>query len=307
MKTPALTQLKQHSIIVADTGDYHEIAAYKPQDATTNPSLILTAITSNQYPDILTQAKNISSVQDIQRLRDQVAVLIGVQVSRVVPGFVSTEIDATLSFNTQATVAAGQRLIEMYNDQNVASARILLKIAATWEGIAAARILESQGLHCNLTLLFSFAQAQACADAGVTLISPFVGRIDDWYHANADIAPTGASSPGVDAVKRIYAYYKHHEYPTQVMAASFRNIEQIISLAGCDKLTIAPTLLAKLEQSTATVINTLQNNSEDAKQAIVESYFRLQHNADAMATEKLAAGIRGFAADQQKLDTLLYG
>lgn len=310
-----LAQLKQMTSVVADTGDIDAIARFKPVDATTNPSLMLKAAQDPKYAHLLQQAKQQaqqqggSNAEQLQNMTDQLAVLIGHEISQMIPGRISTEVDARLSFDTQATLAKARQLIEMYAKLGVGRERVLIKIASTWEGIKAAEVLEKEGIQCNLTLLFGFSQAQACADAGVFLISPFVGRILDWYkakHPNQDFS--GDLDPGVQSVSRIYHYYKSHAYNTVVMGASFRNIGEIRSLAGCDRLTISPALMEELSESTETLLRRLDpltTTSVDSKNPINELRYRWDMNEDAMATEKLAEGIRNFAADQVKLETLL--
>ena len=312
-----LDQLRELTKVVADTGDIEAIRQYQPVDATTNPSLILKAAALPDYQPLLKEsiewAKTQKQEQDgIAALAcDWLTVNIGKAILDVVPGLVSTEVDARLSFDTNATVRKAQRMIELYRSIGVDTDRVLIKIASTWEGIRAAEILEQQGIRCNLTLLFSFAQAKACADAGVYLISPFVGRIMDWYKASQGVdgfAPE--EDPGVISVTSIYNYYKQNGFKTVVMGASFRNIDEIRQLAGCDCLTIAPALLDELSNSMEPLAHKLQNSSELSEkqpEAITESGFRWEHNQDAMATEKLAEGIRLFAKDQQKLEDLLSG
>ena len=310
-----LEQLKQITSVVADTGDIDAIARFKPVDATTNPSLMLKAAQDPKYAHLLQQAKKQaqllggSNAEQLQNMTDQLAVLVGSEISQMIPGRISTEVDARLSFDTQATLAKARQLIEMYAKLGVGRDRVLIKIASTWEGIKAAEILEKEGIQCNLTLLFGFSQAKACADAGVFLISPFVGRILDWYKAKQpDQDFSGELDPGVQSVSRIYNYYKSHDYNTVVMGASFRNIGEIRSLAGCDRLTISPALMQELAESTDTLtrqLDPISATSEDQKEQTTETAFRWQMNEDAMATEKLAEGIRNFAADQVKLETLL--
>ena len=310
-----LAQLKQMTSVVADTGDIDAIARFKPVDATTNPSLMLKAAQDPKYAHLLQQAKHQaqllggSSEEQLQNMTDQLAVLVGSEISQMIPGRISTEVDARLSFDTQATLAKARQLIEMYAKLGVGRERVLIKIASTWEGIKAAEVLEKEGIQCNLTLLFGFSQAKACADAGVFLISPFVGRILDWYkanHPNQDFS--GDQDPGVQSVSRIYHYYKNHGYNTVVMGASFRNIGEIRSLSGCDRLTISPALMQELSESTDDLLRRLDPasaSSNDLRDPVDEVAFRWQMNEDAMATEKLAEGIRNFAADQVKLETLL--
>ncbi len=306
MAKDLLSQLKTMSTVVADTGDIDAIRRFEPTDATTNPSLILQAAQHEGRRERLAEiARQATHMDDAL---DAVAVEIGSEISRLVPGYVSTEVSARDSFDTEATLARARSLIARYAQQGVGAERILIKIAATWEGIQAARQLEREGIRCNLTLLFSFAQAQACADAGVTLISPFVGRILDWHRAQWPEADySGDNDPGVKSVKRIHEYYKGHGYKTIVMGASFRKQEEILALAGCDRLTISPALLSELAEShgllerqlTATEAETSPPEPQN------EAEFRWELNEDPMATEKLAEGIRRFADDQRKLETLL--
>ncbi|GGB89477.1 transaldolase [Marinobacterium zhoushanense] len=312
-----LEQLKKITTVVADTGDIDAIRAFQPVDATTNPSLLLKASQDAKYAPLLDKARQYAKAQggsdreQLANMSDYLATLIGREILEIIPGRISTEVDARLSFDTQATIAKAQRLIELYQQQGVDPSRVLIKIASTWEGIEAARQLEKAGIQCNLTLLFGFSQAQACADAGVFLISPFVGRILDWHKARQPDADfNGDNDPGVQSVSRIYRYYKTHGYDTIVMGASFRNIGEIQSLAGCDRLTIAPALLqelASLEQPLARKLSPENGDSADTKEALIESSFRWSLNDDAMATEKLAEGIRNFAKDQETLEQLLAG
>ena len=309
-----LEQLSQLTTIVADTGDVDAISLYKPQDATTNPSLILKAATLPAYQPLVTQAiayakakANVSAKQKIALACDKLAVLIGKEILTTIPGRISTEVDARLSFNTEASVKQALHLIALYKEAGIAKDNILIKLASTWEGIRAAEQLEKLGIKCNLTLLFSFAQAQACAEAGVYLISPFVGRIMDWHKAKTGETYTGATDPGVLSVTRIYNYYKASGYKTIVMGASFRNTDEILALAGCDRLTISPQLLEELQASSTPVVQALTANVATATPLPVlnEATFRWQHNKDAMAVEKLAEGIRNFAIDQNKLETMI--
>jgi transaldolase len=306
-----LEQLRALSVVVADTGDIDAIARFKPMDATTNPSLLLKAAALPAYAAHLDAAVAAASGSGEARVADacdRLAVAIGGEILKLIPGRVSTEVDARLSFDTQATVAKAHRLVELYEHAGIGRDRLLIKIASTWEGIRAAERLEREGIHCNLTLLFSFAQAVACAEAGVYLISPFVGRILDWHLANGMAKPaTPQDDPGVQSVTRIWQYYKRHGYETVVMGASFRNTGEVLALAGCDRLTISPDLLGALEGSDAPVERALADAGERAAppSALDEAAFRWQHNEDAMATEKLAQGIRNFAADQRKLEALL--
>lgn len=301
--------------VVADTGDFKQLAQFKPQDATTNPSLILKAVQKPEYAPLLAEVVSAYRQASSAEIVDQVLVRFGLEILKVVPGRVSTEVDARLSFDTQATVARARSIMALYEAAGVARERVLIKVAATWEGIQAARVLEQEGIRCNLTLLFAFAQAQACGDAGVRLISPFVGRIYDWYKKSAgsqwdEGANAGLNDPGVKSVTRIYQYYKQHGITTEVMGASFRNVGQILALAGCDLLTISPELLAQL-QATDAQAHPVQRHlqapsSVQAKPApLGEAAFRYALNEDAMATEKLAEGIRAFAADAIKLDAMI--
>ncbi|HEX8613241.1 MAG TPA: transaldolase [Telluria sp.] len=305
-----LEQLKQFTKVVADTGDFQSIKQYTPRDATTNPSLILKAVQKPEYKPLLDKA-----VRDFPNLStgdviDRVLVDFGMEILKIIPGRVSTEIDARLSFDTEATVAKGRELIALYEEAGAGRERVLIKIASTWEGIRAAEILQKEGIRCNMTLLFSLAQAIACAEAGAQLISPFVGRIYDWYKKTNDLEYTGAEDPGVQSVKRIYNYYRKFGYTTEVMGASFRNTSQILELAGCDLLTISPDLLQKLADSNEPVERKLVANASAVsieKMAIDEKTFRFMMNEDAMATEKLAEGIRAFCADSGKLKQIITG
>ena len=306
--------LKQYTTVVADTGDIQAIARHRPQDATTNPSLLYNAAKMNEYKHLVEKASDLadqvggSHERMAEEFIDQLFVLFGCEILKVIPGRVSTEVAASLSFDTQATIAKARKLIGLYDKQGIARERILIKIASTWEGIRAAEVLEKEGTHCNLTLLFSFAQAVACAEAGVTLISPFVGRIYDWYKKEAGgKEPDPNNDPGVSSVTRIYNYYKKYGYKTQVMGASFRNMSQIVHLAGSDLLTISPELLDQLETTQGTLERKLDpakasQACKDAKLHLDEKTFRWMHNEDPMATEKLAEGIRKFNADAVKLE-----
>ncbi|MEY8876123.1 MAG: transaldolase [Leptothrix sp. (in: b-proteobacteria)] len=309
-----LDQIKRHTTVVADTGNFLQLAQFAPRDATTNPSLILKAVQHPDYAPLLTQTVAAHRGEALDAIVDQVLVRFGLEILKVVPGRVSTEVDARLSFDAAASVARGRRLISLYEAAGIGRERVLIKVAATWEGIQAAAELERDGIHCNLTLLFAFCQAVACGDAGVQLISPFVGRIYDWYKKSAgaawdEAAKAGANDPGVQSVAQIYTYYKHFGIATEVMGASFRNVGQINALAGCDLLTISPELLAQLQASNAPVTPAL--DADAARAAVVErvrydeASFRYALNADAMATEKLAEGIRGFAVDAGKLDQMI--
>ncbi len=303
--TSKLEQLKQYTTVVADTGDLEAIARLKPVDATTNPSLLLKAAALPGYAEHL-KASMANGKGDIGLACDLFAVAVGQEVLKLIPGRVSTEVDARLSFDTAATLQRAERLVGLYEQAGVSRERVLIKIAATWEGIRAAEQLEKAGIQTNLTLLFSFAQAAACAEAGVFLISPFVGRIYDWYKKNEGRDYVGAEDPGVQSVSRIYDYYKANRYATVVMGASFRNTGQIEALAGCDRLTISPELLGKLAEDQGPLTRRLQpGNAGEAKIDLDEAAFRWQLNEDAMATEKLAEGIRLFARDQEKLEAQL--
>lgn len=306
MATSLLMQLKEMTTVVADTGDLEAIRRFQPQDATTNPSLILQAA---QQEDRRARLASIAKESNgLDEAVDRVAVDIGSEISELVPGYVSTEVSARLSFDKEATIAKAHSLIERYAQKGVGSERILIKMASTWEGIQAARQLERDGIRTNLTLLFGFAQAQACADAGATLISPFVGRILDWHkakHPETDFS--GANDPGVQSVKRIYDYYKGHGYPTIVMGASFRNIGEIQALAGCDRLTISPALLKELDELQGELPQQLVPKASNSAPSdpLSQADFRWAMNEDEMATDKLSEGIRKFMADQRKLEELL--
>ena len=310
-----LDQLKAMTLVVADTGDLNAIKSFLPEDATTNPSLVLKAAQLEDYQHLIGEAKSWAQAQggNAQQIMDNtcdyLAVAIGKEILSAIPGRISTEVDSRLSFDTAATVARAKRIIDLYAQQGVSKDRVLIKIASTWEGIQAGKQLESEGINCNLTLLFSFAQAVACAQAGVYLISPFVGRILDWYKKanNVDSYPA-AEDPGVLSVSRIYSYYKHYGYNTIVMGASFRNTGEIEQLAGCDRLTISPDLMEQLAADTGNLPKMLDADNvvcEEAKLDLNEAAFRWLHNEDAMATEKLAEGIRNFTRDQEKLEALL--
>lgn len=312
--TDKLTQLRALTTVVADTGDIDAIAKYQPQDATTNPSLILKAAQIPDYQPLIEQAlewaktQSQDPAQQLLDASDKLAVNIGCEILKIIPGRISTEVDARLSFDTEASIAKARHLIALYQAAGIKKERILIKLAATWEGIRAAEVLEQEGINCNLTLLFSFAQARACAEAGVYLISPFVGRILDWYKQNTEQQDyTAEQDPGVVSVTEIYDYYKAHGYHTVVMGASFRNIGEILALAGCDRLTIGPNLLEELSQAQGEVSIKLQDKgATQARPArLTEAQFRWQHNQDPMANEKLAEGIRNFAIDQNKLESLL--
>jgi transaldolase len=303
-----LQQLSEMTVVVADTGDLAAIAEYQPQDATTNPSLLLKVALDENYLSYLDRAVA-SANGDLIDAVDNFGVDIGCEILKIIPGRVSTEVDARLSFDTQATIDKARKLIGLYKDRGVEKDRILIKIASTWEGIKAAEQLQKEGINCNLTLLFSFAQAMACAEAGVFLISPFVGRILDWYKASTgQDSYTAAEDPGVVSVTQIYNYYKQHGYDTIVMGASFRNVGEIEALAGCDYLTIGPNYLEELRSDNSALNRQLspQNTGEpQTKLALDEKAFRWMQNDSAMATEKLAQGIRGFAVDQEKLEEII--
>jgi len=303
-----LEQLRTMTDVVADTGDIDAIARLKPQDATTNPSLLLKAAELPRFQELVAQLRSTS--KNPAEACDLFAVAVGAEIVKLVPGRVSTEVDARLSFDTQATIEKAHTLMALYAEQGISADRVLIKIAATWEGIRAAEILEREGINCNLTLLFGFSQAQACADAGVYLISPFVGRILDWYKANTDITiNTPDDDPGVQSVSRIYHHYKSHGYKTVVMGASFRNAGEIEALAGCDRLTISPELLEELAADSGSLPQRLSPTAEiqTAPAPLAETDFRWQMNQDQMATEKLSDGIRRFAADQVKLEKIFSG
>ena len=309
-----LDALKQFTTVVADTGDFKQIEAYQPQDATTNPSLILKAVQKPDYRTLLTDTVAQFRGRPLDEIVDRLLVRFGVEILSIIPGRVSTEVDARLSFDTAATVTRGERLIELYQAQGIHIDRVLIKVAATWEGIQAAQQLERRGIHTNLTLLFSFVQAVACGQARVQLISPFVGRIYDWHKKSAgaqwdEAARAGANDPGVESVRQIYNYYKKFGINTEVMGASFRNVEQIIALAGCDLLTISPDLLATLAASQAPLARGLSPQAAQTMNIAPVNYdeagFRFAFNEDAMATEKLSEGIRAFCVDAIKLEHLL--
>jgi len=308
-----LQQLKTMTTLVADTGDIGAIRQHRPEDATTNPSLLFKASSLPEYAPLIGDAirwAKIQSGEREQQLRDAMdglAVRVGVEVLKSIPGRISTEVDARLSFDTAATLAKARKLIGLYNEAGVSNEHVLIKIAATWEGIRAAEVLEREGIHCNLTLMFGFAQARACAEAGATLISPFVGRILDWHKAKSGKEFAAEEDPGVLSVRRIYEYYKAHSYKTIVMGASFRNMGEIVALAGCDRLTIAPALLKELEAAQGVLERKLTDNgaTEPRPLPLSETEFRWMMNEDAMATEKLAEGIRNFTADQIKLEHTL--
>jgi transaldolase len=308
-----LESLKRSTTVVADTGDIEAIAEHKPQDATTNPSLLLKAAQQPHYQHLVDEALDFAMhasgdpAARAEAFMDKLFITFGCDILKVVPGRVSTEVDAGLSFDTEGTLAKARRLIDMYRKGGVGRERVLIKIASTWEGIRAAEQLEREGIHCNLTLLFSFAQAVACAEAGVTLISPFVGRIYDWYCKERGVKDIpGDEDPGVESVARIYDYFKKFDYKTQVMGASFRKVDQIVNLAGCDLLTISPDLLEQMEKTEGPVPRRLSVEKAKASDAqkihLDEKTFRWMHNEDAMGTDKLAEGIRKFYADARKLE-----
>jgi transaldolase len=315
MALSSLQQLKQFTKVVADSGDFASIKQYSPQDATTNPSLIFKAVEMPEYRPLLDavvkdcRGLNLSKDQKIKVIVDQLLVAFGAKILEIVPGRVSTEVDARLSFDTAATVEKAHAIIGLYEKRGISKDRVLIKIASTWEGIKAAEIVTKEGIHCNLTLLFSLSQAIACAEANVQLISPFVGRIYDWYKAKEKKEYTGADDPGVLSVNKIYAYYKKYGYKTEVMGASFRNVNQIVQLAGCDLLTISPALLAELSKSEAPVPRKLSPEwaatQDVAKVDMTEKVFRWMYNEDAMAVEKTAEGIRLFSADINKLEATI--
>ncbi|HGS4478104.1 TPA: transaldolase [Vibrio cholerae] len=308
-----LAQLRKLTTVVADTGEIDAIKKYQPEDATTNPSLILKAAQIAEYAPLIDHAiayaktQSNDKAQQVQDTCDMLAVNIGKEILKTIPGRISTEVDARLSYDTERSVAKARQLVKMYNDAGISNDRILIKLASTWEGIRAAEILEKEGINCNLTLLFSFAQARACAEAGVFLISPFVGRIMDWYKAKEGRDFAASEDPGVLSVTKIYNYYKEHGYKTVVMGASFRNIGEILELAGCDRLTIAPSLLAELEAAEGELVAKLVDSkgSKARPAPMTHSEFLWEHNLDPMAVEKLAEGIRNFAVDQGKLEAMI--
>ena len=306
-----LDQLKQFTTVVADTGDFNSMRAYAPRDATTNPSLILKAVQQDAYKPLFSETVAAHKGKPVDFIADRVLVRFGLEILKIVPGRVSTEVDARLSFDAQATIGKAYELIALYEAAGISRHRVLIKIAATWEGIVAATVLEKEGIHCNLTLLFSPIQAAACAEGKITLISPFVGRIMDWYKKRdgRDFAPE--DDPGVQSVRYIYAYYKHYGYKTEVMGASFRNVGEILALAGCDLLTISPDLLNQLQGMNEPVERKLIPDEKAAiapiKFDVSEPKFRYAFNNDAMATEKLAEGSRTFAVDSGKLEGLIAG
>jgi transaldolase len=309
-----LEQLKKVSIVVADTADFGLLAQYQPQDATTNPSLVLAGTKLPKYAPLIDEAiayglkKSTNSEEQLEWIIDKLTVNFGIEILKLIPGRVSTEVNAKLSFDVNASVAKAKRLVKMYEEAGIGKERLYIKLASTWQGIRAAALLESEGIQCNLTLLFSFAQAVACAQAGVALISPFVGRILDWYKkAEKKDSYPSHQDPGVVSVKRIFNYYKAHGYKTIVMGASFRNVGEIVELAGCDKITISPGLLGELAKSTAPLVKKLdaaaaKKNAEPKLATLTESDFLFLHNEEPMAVEKLAEGIRGFHADTRTLE-----
>jgi transaldolase len=307
----SLDQLKQYTTVVADTGDFETMREYQPQDATTNPSLIYKAVQQDAYRPILDEVIREHGSEGVETVIDNLLIAFGRKILEIVPGRVSTEVDARLSFDQAASEAKARHLIGLYESAGIDRERVLIKVASTWEGIRAAENLEKDGIHCNLTLLFSFAQAVACAEAGVTLISPFVGRITDWYKAETGEDYQGSEDPGVQSVTRIYTYFKKFGYATEVMGASFRNTGQITSLAGCDLLTINPKLLEELQNDSSDVPEVLNEaDTKDAdleKMSLDEATFRWEHNTDPMAVEKLGQGIRSFASDTEKLEELIRG
>ena len=313
MTNSALSQLKAFTTVVADTGDFERMEAYKPQDATTNPSLILKAVLQENYQNLVLRVKREHSGLSPVDLVDHILVAFGMEILKIVPGRVSTEVDARLSFDTKATVKKAKHLISLYEANGIDRKRVLIKLAGTWEGIQAAKELEISGIHCNMTLLFSLVQAAACGAINAKLISPFVGRITDWHKSKlgsnwSDVNNGGSNDPGVISVKNIFQYYKHFGIQTEIMGASFRNTSQILELAGCDLLTISPELLEELSASDQTVLRKLDANKSISNLIplqLDESSFRLQLNNDAMATEKLAEGIRNFCVDTEKLEAFL--
>ena len=313
MTNSALSQLKSFTTVVADTGDFERMEAYKPQDATTNPSLILKAVLQENYQNLVLRVKREHSGLSPVDLVDHILVAFGMEILNIVPGRVSTEVDARLSFDTKATVKKAKHLISLYEANGIDRKRVLIKLAGTWEGIQAAKELEISGIHCNMTLLFSLVQAAACGAVNAKLISPFVGRITDWHKSKlgsnwSDVNNGGSNDPGVISVKNIFHYYKHFGIQTEIMGASFRNTSQILELAGCDLLTISPELLEELSASDQTVLRKLDANKSISNLIplqLDESSFRLQLNNDAMATEKLAEGIRNFCVDTEKLKAFL--
>lgn len=307
-----LEQLKQFTVVVADTGDFESMREYQPQDATTNPSLILKASQQEQYAHLVDKAvKDTGSSASVEAIIDRVLISFGKEILKIVPGRVSTEVDARLSFDTQGTLDKARELIALYEADGIPRERILIKIASTWEGIAAATVLQKEGINCNLTLMFSLAQAVACAEGGIKLISPFVGRIYDWFKKNTGNEYTGADDPGVQSVRQIYTYYRKFGHATEVMGASFRNTSQILELAGCDLLTIGTNLLEELKNTEGKVERKLSpdlaGDVDIERLKLDEKTFRFLLNEDAMATEKTAEGIRAFSADIVKMEKLIAG
>jgi transaldolase len=304
-----LAQLKQYTTVVADTGDFHAMQTFQPQDATTNPSLILKAVQKPEYRPLLEQTVQAHRGASTSTIIDHLLIAFGLKILAIIPGRVSTETDARLSFDTDGTIAKARQLIALYEAAGISRERVLIKIASTWEGICAAKVLQQEGIRCNMTLLFSLPQAIACAEAGAQLISPFVGRIYDWYKKASGTDYSSADDPGVQSVQRIYTYYKKFGYTTEVMGASFRNTSQILELAGCDLLTISPELLQSLSDTDGVVERKLSSeqaaHADIQKISLDEKAFRLALNEDAMATEKLAEGIRLFCADSVKLEQLV--
>lgn len=306
--TSKLEQLRQMSKVVADTGDIEAVRQHKPEDCTTNPSIVLGALSTPAFSDTVARAveEGHAAGHDAAGIALDLTVAVGAELAQLVPGRVSTEVDARFSFDIDKSVARGLEIIEAYESKGIARERVLIKLASTWEGIRAAERLKREGIECNLTLLFSLAQAKACADAGVFLISPFVGRITDWYKAKTGKTYTAEDDPGVQSVRQIYAHYKEHGFETVVMGASFRSVEQIEALAGCDRLTIAPALLDELAKADGTLTRALTpSSSTKVGKAIVEPEFRWEMNEDEMASDKLAEGIRKFHADAMKLEKML--
>ena len=304
-----LEQLKQYTTVVADTGDFHAMQTFQPQDATTNPSLILKAVQKPEYRPLLEQTVRTYRGAPTSTIIDHLLIAFGLKILAIIPGRVSTETDARLSFDTEGTIAKARQLIALYETAGISRERVLIKIASTWEGICAAKVLQQEDIRCNMTLLFSLPQAIACAEAGAQLISPFVGRIYDWYKKATGTEYSGVDDPGVQSVQRIYTYYKKFGYSTEVMGASFRNTSQILELAGCDLLTISPELLQKLSETQAPLLRKLSTvqavQADLQKISLDEKAFSASLNEDAMATEKLAEGIRLFCADSVKLEQLV--
>jgi transaldolase len=305
-----LEQLKQYTVVVADTGDFESMREYQPQDATTNPSLILKASQQEQYAHLVEKAvKDAGSSASVEAIIDRVLIAFGKEILQIVPGRVSTEVDARLSFDTEGTLEKARELITLYEADGIPRERVLIKIASTWEGIAAATVLQKEGINCNLTLMFSLAQAVACAEGGIKLISPFVGRIYDWFKKSTGTEYTGVADPGVQSVRQIYTYYRKFGHETEVMGASFRNTSQILELAGCDLLTIGTNLLEELKNNEGTVERKLSPDlaveAEIERLTLDEKTFRFLLNEDAMATEKTAEGIRAFSADIVKMEALV--